>query len=256
MELKCKLNPEFWNDDNTLKGDVRDVLLLVSNDIKNALEDKLEFIEIPIVKTILSGSLLGENYDATSDVDLHFVVDFKQIEDETERELLKEFLGIYAKNFNANEFKILDHDLEIYFQDLDEPHYSPGIYNLDEDEWDQETDCYKINYTPEEKEKADEFLSRIDKLKERFDSKDITSYEDFLTELNDMMDEIKDYRKKGMESEETLYSPENIVFKMLRRNGALEELGNLIHDTKQEIYSVYRESLQTFKQFFNFKING
>lgn len=253
--MDCKLNKEFWDSNNKLRDDIKDVLLTISNDIKEGLKDKLDFIDIPIIKTIFSGSLLGPNYDAQSDIDLHFVVDFDQIEEEEERELLKEFLGVYAKNFNNNEFKILDHDLEIYFQDANEPHYSPGIYNIETNEWEEGPDCVEIKYTPEEKDKADEFLNRIKELKNRFDDREINSYEDFLTELNDMMDEIKDYRKKGMSSEDTLYSTENIVFKMLRRNGALEILSNLIHDTKQEIYSVVRESIRTFKQFFNFKIN-
>ena len=105
-------NQEFWDEAGQLREDVRDVLLKVAEDVSEDIKEYLGY-EIDFEGLIFIGSLTGPNWDDTSDVDLHFLIDFKKYDEE----FLEPFLDYYRKNFNENEFTILDHSLEIFFQD-------------------------------------------------------------------------------------------------------------------------------------------
>lgn len=242
------LNTEFWNEDGSLKEDVREVLLRVADDVINDMNNEFSEIGFTVEPDgfIFTGSLTGANWDADSDVDLHFLIDFGKYDDP---ELLAQFFRYFARAFNKKDFTLLDHDIEIYFQDTSEPHYSPGIYDIKNNEWIQPPDCVVITITDEHRQKALDFLERINEFKEVWDSGIIDDSEEFQEELREFFQGIKDYRRKGLNSEEGMYSFENIVFKLLRRNGALQTLVDLMREVKNAIYEVYRES-QVYKESF------
>ena len=238
--MLCKLNSNFWNIIGELRKPIRDKLLTISQDIKNEIKEKFPEIKLKILSTIFTGSLTGLNYDIFSDIDLHFIVDLSTY-DKTELELIKQLLSYYAKSFNENKFKIYKHTVEIYFQDEDEQHLSPGIYNIDKNEWDREPDCIKINYTENQKIEARKFKNKIDKLYElKFTEDDNVLFK----RVKLLFNEIKEYRKKGLQSDKGMYSDENIVFKMLRRNGTLEELTQLLLAIRKHKYELQESKLQ------------
>jgi len=241
----CLLNKDFWNELGELNTPIREVLQTISADIKDEIKDKFSELKIKIITTVFTGSLTGLNYDEQSDIDLHFIIDFSKYENKDELELTKQLLSYYAKSFNDSKFKLLDHTIEIYFQDETEEHLSPGIYDITKNEWIQEPDCIKVNYTKEQKEKANEYKELVDKL---YEEKDSTDDDKLLTKVKNLFKSIRDSRKKGLSSKKGMYSDENIVFKMLRRNGTLEELTQLMLALRRSKYSL-KESL-FFEELF------
>jgi hypothetical protein len=242
-DYKNCLNQEFWDEAGQLREDIHDILVRIADDVLNDIEEDIG-LKLEPDGIIFTGSLTGPNWDDTSDVDLHFLIDFEKYDEE----FLAPFLHFYAKSFNENEFTILDHSLEIYFQDKDEPHQSPGIYDIDNNEWKQVPDCVEIEITNEHRERSRTFLDEINDFREDWDSGLINNNEQFLEDLKEYWKTIKDYRAKGLASEEGMYSFENIVFKMLRRNNALKTFIDLMRDVKDNIYDVYRED---FNSAFN-----
>lgn len=231
------LNEDFWDKDSgwKLRPEIREVFVKIKEDVILGLNEELKLAKMKFSydKYIFTGSLTGPNWDETSDVDLHFVVDFEKSDNPA---LLKSFLNFFAKSFNENKFTLLGHFIEIYFQASSEPHQSPGIYNIDSDEWDKKPDCVVVETTLEHKEKAKEMFSEINDFVELWNSDLVGDPIEFLAFLRKHLEKIKAYRLKGLHSKDGMYSFENIVFKLLRRNGALKTLVTLMKNVKKKIF--------------------
>ena len=238
MKFDC-LHEDVWMKNGKLDTDVRDSLLKIYDEILTDINEEFEELDsdfrLKPVKYIFTGSMTGPNYREDSDIDSHFVIDFSEYEDPI---LLNEYLKLYARNFNLKKYTIANHPVEIYFQDEKEKHYSPGIYDIKENEWIKVPDCIVIDITDEYREKAMEFLARINELREQWDSDLVKDREKFLDKVIELFREIRAYRKKGLTSEKGIYSMENIVFKLLRKNKALERLVNLIREVRVKEYEV------------------
>lgn len=233
----CKLNPKIFDKDRNLQPEVRDLLLKVSIDVIKDLNEEYG-IDLDPNDVVFMGSLTGPNWDDLSDVDLHFLVDYDSFNEESV-EFAKALLDEYRLLFNENEYSIYGHPLEIFFQDKAAEIESPGVYDVAMDKWMKEPDCIVIKATPEQKAKADEYLTKINEFVEEWNNKRVSNVESFYGDVEDYMAEIKAYRQRGMDTEKGMYSDENIVFKLLRRNGALEKLSNLKYDIKKQLYSLY-----------------
>lgn len=242
-----KMNSDFWNDDKTLKSDVRDVMLKVKEDVLTDLKEEYD-IDLNVEQYIFLGSLTDIDWDENSDVDLHFMVDFSDYD-----ELLEPFLDFYSKKFNLQKYDLCKHSLEINFLDIDSEYWSPGIYDIDNDEWIQPPKIKRrndIDY-PEVKRVAAEKYREIIEFKNKFVSGEVKDLEKFLAELDDYKNELKTYRQKGLESKMSLYSVENLVFKKLRRNGGIQALVDLKKDVQNKIYDVDRTPAENVNESFN-----
>ena len=233
------LNPNFWDEDEfwQLNREVRDATLHLRDDVLLALKEELKTpkISFKYEKFIFTGSLTGANWDETSDVDLHFLVDFQSYDDP---ELLHQFLLFFAKAFNENKFTLKDHFIEIYFQDTEENHRSPGMYDIEADEWIKSPDCIIVPITKEHREKAAKFFGEINNYVEMWNSELADDPEKFLGILRNYLAKIKKYREEGLNGEDGMYSFENMVFKLLRRNGALKTLVTLMRNVKRKLFDV------------------
>ncbi len=247
-----QLNTDFFDKNNKLHDDVREVLLKIKDDVFEYIEEEYGH-DLKPEDVYFVGSLTGPNYDKHSDVDLHFVFDFDKYEDLNPQEILQDFLYIFSKReFNTKEYDLLGYPIEIYFRDKDEPEEnSPGIYDLKEDKWYKNPDFKKVNYTDEMRNKANEFLAKANEYKTDYETKEYseTEREKLSEELQKFSKEIYDYRQIGLEKPETRFSFENLVFKLLRRNGTFTVLHDLMRQVQDDIYEVYRES--KFEKVYN-----
>ena len=216
---KDELCPRIWDDNMQMHEDVRKALLKITKEFieRSDLED-LKFKDI-----ILTGSLANYNWTEQSDLDVHILADFSQISDD------KELVGDYLKNKKTlwNErlpIQVKDHDVEMYVQDINEPHTSTGVYSIINDEWSTKPIKEMVALdTGNIQLKTADIMNTIDELE---DNKNTIKSVD---EIDRVMDKIKKMRKSGLESEGE-YSTENIAFKILRRNGYLEKLVNMKND--------------------------
>jgi len=219
IKLHDKLNPDIWESDDKMKEDVRKVLLKNASEfIKFAKLDNVKFADI-----ILTGSLANYNYNDQSDLDVHILLDFNQISDNLE------FVGEYLRTKKDlwNEkmpVTVKDHDVEVYAQDVNEPHSSTGVYSLLNDEWLAKPVNKIINIdTGDVQLKAADLMNVIDELETTKNAKKV------LSQIEKIKEKLKNYRKAGL-TREGEYSVENLAFKVLRNTGYLKKLVDLKQD--------------------------
>ena len=218
FKMKDELNQEIWHN-NRLSSPI-------SMKLKKIAFDFIDSLDIPrnIIKDItFTGSLANFNWSKFSDVDLHILIDFRDIDDNVD--MVKEYLD--SKRIECNKthnIKIKDHEVEIYVQQFDEPHHSTGIYSILSDEWENEPSPQKPEVNEEEvKRKASYIMQEIDEVQKLYKDKKYLQAHDYASKLKER---IRSFRKCGLEEGGEL-STENIAFKALRRNGYLDKLSNI-----------------------------
>ncbi len=216
IQLHDVLSPLIWETEDKMKDDVRKVLLLnAKRFIEFSDVENLKFKDI-----ILTGSMANYNYNDNSDLDIHIVLDFSQISNN------KEFVGDFFKMKKQLWSELLPiqvkgHDVELYFQDSNEPHHSTGTYSLMKNDWINKPIKKIINIdTADVQLKASDFMNAIDDLESNVDS------ENFLKKHEQLKNKIKKYRQTGLDNKGE-FSVENLVFKVLRNTGYLEKLVEL-----------------------------
>ena len=231
---KEKLQPAFWNHKMMLNKSVRQKLLQIADDFFQSL-DLLKSVKLKDV--IITGSLSGYNWSKYSDIDLHILLDFLDV-DENE-ELVKEFFGgkIFIWN-NKHNIKMNDHEVEIYVQNEKEPHISDSVYSVKNNKWlkkpiraDFEVDLETTS------KKTNQLIDRIERVFDLFESKE---YPKSLDAAKNLKEKIKNMRNLGLK-EDGIYSPENLTFKMLRRTGYLKLLYKLINESYDRIMSLHKD---------------
>jgi predicted nucleotidyltransferase/cell fate (sporulation/competence/biofilm development) regulator YlbF (YheA/YmcA/DUF963 family) len=245
--MQGELNKQFFNNELQLNPKIRVILLKMAHEIVASASEALEK-KIPVSGTIFTGSLCSVNWDEYSDIDLHILIDYSGL-DEEKKVLLSEFLNYFIKDWNKNEFTVLGFKVEAYPQDKDETHQAEGIFDLENNEWIKQPDLNnKLEYTPEQAAKAKEYYNRVKEL--RCECNNPKQAEQFYDEVKALWSEIKEMRQKGMDSAEGMFSDENRVFKLLRRNKTLATLVELMRRTKKKIFTIpENKTLPNFKNY-------
>jgi hypothetical protein len=223
FKLKDSLSPKIWvkneNGKIVLDPKVRKQLLLIADDFFESLE-----LDVDIEDVILTGSLANFNWSEYSDIDLHIVLDFGEID--PNEALVKEYFDAKKSAWNdSHDIKIYGFDVEIYLQDTKEKHTSTGIYSILHNKWNKKPsrENEKLTHIDYIKRKASFFMNIIDKLESLYDE---GQYSYLMRKIDKIKTKIKSVRQKGLDRSGEL-SPENIVFKVLRRTGYIEKLFDL-----------------------------
>jgi len=223
FSIQNHLDSTIWNKTKggyQLKPEIRSKLLLIADDFFDSLE--LDVIDIEDV--ILTGSLANYNWSSLSDIDLHILLDFEDID--VDQEIVKQYFDAKKSIWNnEHDIKIYGYDVEIYVQDIKEKHTSSGIYSVLHNKWikvpTKEND--KISNRDLIKSKASHYMNIIDKLEEFYDK---GQYSYLIRKIDKLKTKIKNTRQKGLDREGE-FSPENLIFKVLRRTGYVEKLFDL-----------------------------
>ena len=236
------LNKKFWSEDNKFNQDIREKLLSITNDFI----DKLDLDGVEIHDVTLTGSNSNYNYNDYSDLDVHVLIDFKDINED--EDLVKKALDgqRFVWNLRHN-ISLRDHGVEMYMQDKDEPHVASGLYSLLNNEWITEPsydpptidsrDVYK---------KAKTIEDDVRVLKERVLDVKGRSAKDLHDCANQLKKKISNMRKSGLEREGE-FSIENLAFKVLRNT---EVIGDLIDIISRSYDKIYMENFKTFFEYY------
>lgn len=223
-----ELNPKLFDENQTLRKEVRDQLIIIANDFIDSLHiDHTDFDDILVL-----GSIANYNWNPYSDVDLHVVYDFKEINDDVD--LVTEFFLAKKSEWNQeHDVKIYGYDVELYGQDINEHVESGGIYSVMKNEWIQipKQNDYQISEESLIK-KTKHFMRIIDDVL-KLDASD----ESKIKKLKTIKDKIKKYRQSGLEHGGE-FSEENLVFKMLRRTKYMDKLSDSRHALEDKIMSL------------------
>ena len=225
FEVHDDINRDFWNqEEDRLDPEIREKLLAIAKDFYDSLEvGDAQFSDITF-----TGSLAALNYSKFSDVDLHILVDFSDVDDKTE--LVREYFNAMKSVWNRlHDIHIKGYEVEVYVQDINDPHEAQGLYSVLNDEWIKVPTPERSNFDKDNvKKKAASLMDQIDRVPKLITDKKYEEAEQYADKLRA---KIRKMRKTGLESIGA-YSVENLAFKVLRRNDYLEKLS----DAKREAY--------------------
>ena len=129
FEIKDTLQPDIWTEDNSIKPEVRERL----EEISVEFVENLPF-DVDIKDIRLTGSLASYSWSRFSDVDLHIVMDFSQINEDFD--LVRDYFNAKQAVWNLrHEIYIHEYEIEIYAENIGDDHKALGIYSILNDEW-------------------------------------------------------------------------------------------------------------------------
>ena len=219
FQVNDELNSQIWFwDGNTykMKPEIRDSLLAIVEDFSNFVD-----VDMDIEDITLTGSLSNFNWSDFSDVDLHLLLDFGG----DKESLLKKYLDSRRIIWNSlRDIEVKGFEVEIYVQDIDEPHFASGVYSVMFDEWIVEPELEEVVLDSHKiLSKSKQWMDTIDHIE---DNVDRAEEESLLTAIDEIKKKLKKYRGAGLKDKGE-YSYENLAFKFLRRNGYLGKLNNI-----------------------------
>jgi predicted nucleotidyltransferase len=219
FEVRSTLNPKIYDVDQHMHEEIRRRLLMIADDFFETL--KVEWVDIQDI--ILTGSLANYNWSKFSDVDLHILIDFEDVDENIE--LVKEYFTSKKNLWNENhDITIKSYDVELYVQETKEPHVSSGVYSVLWDGWVIKPDSSKKEI--DSKKVEQKVNSIVDTIEEIYFMYKSGEYDKTIRMIKNLKDKIKKMRQTGLDREGE-YSYENISFKVLRRTMYLDKLSEI-----------------------------
>jgi hypothetical protein len=235
FHLQDELNPKIWESPNKMSSKVRERLLDIAYEF-------IEFLGVDVVisDVVMMGSLANYNWSRFSDVDLHLIADFEQFS-EKELPLYEELFRLKKTLFNdKHDITIYGYDVELYVQNDVESHFSSGEYSVLFDEWKNKPKKEKVKIDTELiKNKSEHWMKIIDEVINNSDDK---SFESGVESIDKVKDKLKKYRTAGLEGGGEM-SDENLVFKVLRRNGYIQKLFDFRNEYQDKKLSLKEKSI-------------
>tara|TARA_Y100000310_G_C20631502_1_gene788891 strand:+ start:790 stop:1713 length:924 start_codon:yes stop_codon:yes gene_type:complete len=220
FEMREELQPEIWHH-NEMWEEVRERLLEIVDDFIDGLD-----VEVGIEDVRLTGSLANYNWSKYSDVDLHIVVDFAEIDEDTE--LVKSFFNAARARWNdLHAIDVYGFEVEVYVENIGDSHHSTGIYSIMNNKWIIEPNPREIEIDfASARKKSDNVESRINLIDHMISAGKLAAS---LKSIERTKEKIRRMRQAGLTSPQKEFSPENIAFKILRRSGLLNRLSQMKH---------------------------
>ena len=232
FESQDELNPKIWYLPNEkYMGDPEGQKMKMRPEVREKLLETanifIDFLGVDVIVTdiIMIGSLVNYNWSKFSDIDLHIVVNFNQFP-ENSKDLYLEFFDLKKVIFNQrHNIKMFGYDVECFVQKEDETTFSSGIYSILYDMWMNEPKKTSKETLDKEliKEKAKQWMRIIDGVVNNIEDEDP---EEIKSIVKKYKEKLKNFRNCGLEKGGEM-SIENLVFKLLRRNGYIEKLYEL-----------------------------
>jgi len=218
FEIHDTLVPELWDGLN-LKPEITARLMKIADNFIKGFP-----IPIAIEDVRLTGSLANFNWSNYSDVDLHIVVNFLDIDENTE--LVKSLFDNARMRWNnKHRITMKGYDVEIYVENTGEEHVSSGIYSVMDEAWIEEPTqkSAPIDFATA-RQKAQDIEFQINIISNLITAR---KFKTAIKNIDRLKQKIKNMRRAGLEGPQQEFSIENIAFKILRRDGMLDFLEEL-----------------------------
>jgi hypothetical protein len=217
ITINRRLNPRIW-DDADLKPEVAEKLL----EIAQAFEEFIG-IDLNVIDYTITGSNANYTWTEYSDLDLHLIV-AGEVTDQA-RELFNAKKALWGEQHNIT---IKGLPVETYVQGEDEPHHSTGVYSIANSKW--LTEPKKVKPTVDDAAVEAKKDSLLHDIETALLSKD-------LNKLRTVKEKITKMRKAGLERAGE-WSTENLVFKILRNLGLIDQVADLIRELEDQELSL------------------
>ena len=227
------LHPQFWDEFEFKEDVLKPILKIVDDFVKDDAHISPEMVE----DVQLTGSLANYNYSEYSDLDVHILLDFADIN--KDEEIVKRALD--GKRFIWNlrhDIKFNGHEVELYFQDIHEPHVASGLFSLSGNRWIKKPKYEKPEVDHEDViKKAESFKREFDLLDDALDNiSDEKEFSLINKRAKKLKEKIMRMRKEGLAGKGE-FSVENLAFKNLRNDQTIARLNDLIIKSYDLMYS-------------------
>lgn len=214
VDYHTELNPTVWMQTDgqyVLKPEVKRALKKIAKDFVA----NLDIPKLPIEDITITGSSANYNWTQSSDIDLHIGVDVAEGE-KLYGSLFEDFLTARGVIWNEKrDVKIGTLPVELYVHDFNDDHVSSGVYSLTNDKW-----IVEPTYS---EPTVDDRAVRQKLAKVMADIDEVVRGCNKAAPVEQLIQKIKTMRQSGLDKGGE-FAVENIVFKLLRRNGYLEKL--------------------------------
>jgi hypothetical protein len=220
ITINRRLNPKIW------KGDELDPEVVSKlKDIAEAFEEFIG-VELDVIDYTITGSNANYTWTEYSDLDLHLIIPGSPTDEQ--RELFNAKKALWAEQHTIT---IKGLPVECYVQGEDEEHHSTGVYSIAQSQWLVEPKKIK----PEVDDSAVEAKkdSVMHDIETAMLSKD-------LEKLRTVKDRITKMRKAGL-ARAGEWSVENLVFKILRNLGLIDQITEKIRELEDSELSLEQQ---------------
>jgi hypothetical protein len=221
VTVNQELNPKIWQQDR-LDGNVRLKLLKIAR----AFVDFVG-IDLDVEDYTITGSNANFTWTDYSDLDLHVIITGEPTDEQ--RELFTAKKALWAEQ---HDITIKGLPVECYVQGSKEPHHSTGVFSLTKNTWLVEPKKVEPDVDDASIEaKKDAMLAVIE---HALLAKD-------LEKLQAVKEKITTMRRAGLESAGE-WSVENIVFKILRNLGLIDQITEKIRELEDQELSLEQQT--------------
>lgn len=218
VTINKRLNPKLWNDGK--------LDLAIADKLKEIAEAFVEFvgIDLDIVDLTITGSNANYTWTDHSDLDLHVIV--SGLPSDNDRELFNAKKTLWG---DQHDITIKGMPVECYVQGQDEKHHSTGVYSLLNAAWIVEPKKIKpqVDDDAAVEAKKDAVLHDIE----------VALLSKDLEKIRTVKDKIVKMRKAGLERAGE-WSTENLVFKIIRNLGLIDQIAEKIRELEDEQLSL------------------
>lgn len=213
----AELCPDLWDKSEgekyVLKSEVRDTLYKIASDFVTEYLREAS-VTLTVKDVILVGSSANYNWNQFSDIDLHVLVDYAELKMSADD--ANTLVTAIKINWNkTHDISIKGHDVELYVQGTEQPLESVAVYSVKNNKWLK----HPVKENPKFDKKA--IIEKHNKWKTKIDALLKTPNESLMRKT---LEKLYDFRQMGLDSKMGEYSPENLVFKILRAQGYLQKL--------------------------------
>jgi len=217
ITVNRRLNPKIW-DGEELDPAVAQKL----KEIALAFEEFIG-VDLDVVDYTITGSNANYTWTEHSDLDLHLIV--KGAVSDNDRELFNAKKALWGEQHNIT---IKGLPVECYVQGQQEEHHSTGVYSIAGNQWLVEPKKIKPEVDDSAVERKKDAV--IHDIETALLSKD-------LTKLRAVKEKITKMRKAGLERAGE-WSVENLVFKILRNLGLIDQIADKIRELEDQELSL------------------
>jgi hypothetical protein len=186
--------------------------------LKNIAQDFLQEMgihDLDVRDITVSGSNAAYSYTDHSDLDLHILVNMKDLPDD---DIYREFFKAKKDLYNdSHDITINGISVELYIQDAAEPVTSLGEYSVKDKKW--------LRLPTKRRANFDQTATKS-KYEKLLDIIDTALHSDNMGKVNKVLKKITQYRQSGLDKGGE-FGPENLAYKALRSRGYITKLYDL-----------------------------
>lgn len=240
--MEKELDSKFWDKRKNQNGTdfwmldplIKKKLLKIAREFYEASPN---FSDSPIIDILFTGPLATFNYNDSSDIEIHILVNFAKLK--TPYKELKSSIEKMVFSWNLeNNIKIRGHEVQIYLQDSNESYTSSGIYSLMNSVW-KKFPNYDLSTSKNTDvvKKYESIISTIDLLESKliFTSSLPSNSKELYKMANSLLKKIY-LLKKNEFSSASNQSEGFLVFEKLKKNGYIAKLLDIISKSHEKVF--------------------